>query len=133
MDLDETLKNSFLENKKVCNSTLDLYSNEIINIVSIICTHIINGKKILWCGNGGSAADCNHLSAEFVGKFNKERISLNSISLCSDAPLITCIANDFGYENIFSRQIEGIAQKGDILVALSTSGESENIIRALKN
>ena len=132
MNLEKKINLSFKEHLKIFKLSQKKIISNLPNIVNIIYSSLSKGHKLLWCGNGGSASDCMHLSAEFVGKFNKERISLNSISLCSDAPLITCIANDFGYENIFSRQIEGIAQKGDILVALSTSGESENIIRALK-
>lgn len=96
-----------------------------------IAAVIRNGGTVFWCGNGGSAADSQHLSAELIGRLVNNRIPLSSVSLNSDISAITCIANDFGYETIFERQLEGLARKGDYLVALSTSGESPNILRAL--
>ena len=90
------------------------------------------GKTIFWCGNGGSAAESSHLAVELIGRFKNNRRPLPSISLNSDSTAITCIANDFGYEEIFARQLEGLAKQGDLLVVLSTSGKSENILRALR-
>ena len=90
------------------------------------------GKTIFWCGNGGSAAESSHLTVELIGRFKNNRRPLPSISLNSDTSAITCIANDFGYDEIFARQLEGLAKQGDVLVVLSTSGKSENILRALR-
>ena len=90
------------------------------------------GKTIFWCGNGGSAAESSHLTVELIGRFKNNRRPLPSISLNSDTSAITCIANDFGYDEIFARQLEGLAKEGDVLVVLSTSGKSENILRALR-
>ena len=90
------------------------------------------GKTIFWCGNGGSAAESSHLAVELIGRFKNNRRPLPSISLNSDTSAITCIANDFGYDEIFARQLAGLAKKGDVLVVLSTSGKSENILRALR-
>ena len=90
------------------------------------------GKTIFWCGNGGSAAESSHLAVELIGRFKNNRRPLPSISLNSDTSAITCIANDFGYDEIFARQLEGLAKEGDVLVVLSTSGKSENILRALQ-
>ena len=92
---------------------------------------IRNGGTIFWCGNGGSAADSQHLSAELIGRLVNNRMPLASVSLNADISAITCIANDFGYETIFERQLEGLAKNGDYLVALSTSGESPNVLRVL--
>jgi len=92
---------------------------------------IRNGGTIFWCGNGGSAADSQHLSAELIGRLVNNRMPLASVSLNADISAITCIANDFGYETVFERQLEGLAKNGDYLVALSTSGESPNILRVL--
>jgi len=92
---------------------------------------IRNGGTIFWCGNGGSAADSQHLSAELIGRLVNNRMPLASVSLNADISAITCIANDFGYETIFERQLEGLAKNGDYLVALSTSGESPNVSRVL--
>jgi D-sedoheptulose 7-phosphate isomerase len=90
------------------------------------------GGKILWCGNGGSAADSQHLAAELVGRFRRERRGLASISLTTDTSILTCVANDFGYDSVFSRQVEAIGSPGDLLVALSTSGNSRNVVAALE-
>ena len=90
------------------------------------------GGKILWCGNGGSAADSQHLAAELVGRFRRERRGLASISLTTDTSILTCVANDFGYDSVFSRQVEAIGRPCDLLVALSTSGNSRNVVAALE-
>lgn len=103
---------------------LDKMAHEIIHALKA-------GHKILFCGNGGSASDCQHISAEFVGRFEKTRRSLPSIALTSDIAALTAIGNDFGFDKVFSRQIEGLGQKGDILVVLSTSGRSPNILEAI--
>ncbi len=99
--------------------------------VELIINSIENNKKIIWCGNGGSAADAMHFSAELLGRFKKDRSPMNSISLTCDISAITAIGNDYGYENIFSRQLEGVGEKGDVLIAMSTSGFSENIVKAI--
>jgi D-sedoheptulose 7-phosphate isomerase len=91
------------------------------------------GHKILWCGNGGSAADSQHLSAELVGRFRHERRGLASIALTTDSSILTSVANDYGYEAVFSRQIEALGEPGDLLVAISTSGNSRNVIAALES
>lgn len=90
------------------------------------------GNTIFWCGNGGSAAESSHLAVELIGRFKNNRRPLPSVSLNSDTSAITCIANDFGYDEVFARQLEGLAKPGDVLVVLSTSGNSENILRALR-
>ena len=91
-----------------------------------------NKNTIFWCGNGGSAAESSHLATELIGRFKRNRIPYSSISLNSDTAAITCIANDFGYDEVFARQLEGLGKKGDVLIVLSTSGESENILRVLR-
>ena len=88
------------------------------------------GNKILICGNGGSAADAQHIAAEFVGRFKRERKSLPAIALTTDSSILTAVANDYAYDLVFARQVEGLGQKGDILIAISTSGTSKNVIRA---
>lgn len=90
-----------------------------------------NGGKLLFCGNGGSAADSQHIAAEFVGRFKKDRRGLAAIALTTDTSIITAVANDYGYESIFSRQVEALAQKGDVLIAMSTSGMSKNVLNAV--
>lgn len=88
------------------------------------------GNKIIFCGNGGSAADSQHLSAELVGRYKINRPSLASLSLTVDTSALTAIANDFGYDQVFSRQLEGVGKTGDCLVGISTSGNSQNIVNA---
>jgi D-sedoheptulose 7-phosphate isomerase len=93
---------------------------------------VLSGRKILWCGNGGSAADSQHMAAEFVGRFRRERRGLPSIALTTDTSILTSVSNDFGYEEVFRRQVEAHCAKGDILVGISTSGESKNVCAALR-
>jgi D-sedoheptulose 7-phosphate isomerase len=92
-----------------------------------------NGNKILICGNGGSASDSQHFAAEIVGRFYKDRKALPAIALTTDTSIITAVANDYGYEDVFSRQTEALGTPGDMLVGLSTSGNSENIIQAFQS
>ena len=106
---------------------------EDISIVAKYCSEAIdNGNRIFFCGNGGSASDSQHLATELIGRFKNNRRPLAALALTADTTAISCIANDFGYENIFSRQLEGLANKGDILFAISTSGNSENVINCVK-
>jgi D-sedoheptulose 7-phosphate isomerase len=93
---------------------------------------ILNGKKIIWCGNGGSAADSQHLAAELVGRFRRERRALPSLAITTNTSILTAIGNDYGYERVFQRQVEALCQTGDLLVGLSTSGNSQNVCLALK-
>lgn len=90
------------------------------------------GNKILLCGNGGSAADSQHIAAEFIGRFAVERKSLPAIALTTDTSILTAVGNDYSYDQIFSRQVEGLGKEGDILFAISTSGNSKNVIEAAK-
>lgn len=88
------------------------------------------GGKILACGNGGSAADAQHLAAELVGRFREERQALPAIALTADTALLTALGNDYGYQRVFARQVEALAQRGDVLLAFSTSGNSANVVEA---
>lgn len=107
-------------------------SNQIREIVSQIKFALRKGNKILLCGNGGSAADSQHLAAEFVGRFQKERKGLSAIALTVDTSILTAVGNDYGYEYVFSRQVEALAKPGDVLIGISTSGNSENVVQAIK-
>jgi len=123
-NIDQNIKNlKKLKNKK--------YTNYIINTVNFCFEAINNGNKILFCGNGGSAADSQHLTAEIVSKFLKNRRPLPAISLTTNTSILTSISNDFNYNSIFSKQIEAIGKKGDVLIAISTSGNSKNVINAI--
>ena len=98
-----------------------------------ICADALrSGKRIYLCGNGGSAADAQHIAAELIGRFVGERRSLPAIALTTDTSALTAIGNDYGYEQVFSRQVEGLAEEGDVLIAISTSGNSSNILKAVE-
>lgn len=93
---------------------------------------ILDGHKILWCGNGGSAADSQHLAAELMGRFKCEREGLPSIAMTTDTSILTAIGNDYGYERVFQRQVEALCKQGDVVVGISTSGNSRNVCAALE-
>jgi D-sedoheptulose 7-phosphate isomerase len=106
---------------------------QTIERIAVVAAATLNsGGTIFWSGNGGSAADAQHLSAELIGRLVSNRKPLSSISLNSDIAAITCISNDFGFSDIYARQLEGVGKKQDFLIVLSTSGNSENIINCLK-
>ena len=104
----------------------------IEDICDAVVSALKSGNKLLTAGNGGSAADALHMSEELVGRFRGDRISLPAVALVADCTAITCIGNDFGFDFIFSRQVEGLGQKGDVLVLFSTSGHAPNLVLALE-
>jgi len=104
----------------------------IENMVELIISTYRNGGKVVICGNGGSAADAQHIATEFIGRFELERKALPAISLTTNSSLITALANDYGYITIFRRQVEALVNKNDVVIGISTSGKSPNIIEALK-
>ncbi len=110
--------------------------NEIAFDIETAAEEIIsvfkNRRKILICGNGGSAADAQHFAAELIGRFEKERDALPAIALSTDTSILTSVGNDYGYETIFSRQVSGLGRSGDLLIGISTSGNSGNVIRAVE-
>lgn len=124
--------NSLIELRQKNFSLLKNNSEDILKAVEIIKNALKNKNKILFCGNGGSASDSNHLACEFVSKFKKERTALAAISLASNNSIISAVANDFSFEDVFKRQIEALGQKGDVLIAISTSGKSKNILKAIE-
>ena len=107
-------------------------SETIVRIAQICIEAIKSGHKIIWCGNGGSAAQSQHLAAELVGRYKINRPAMNSISLTVDTSNLTAIGNDYGYDVVFSRQLEGVGQKNDVLIGLSTSGNSQNVVLAFE-
>ncbi|KQC08897.1 MAG: phosphoheptose isomerase [Candidatus Cloacimonas sp. SDB] len=122
--------------KQIEKLVLELGENEalldsIVELTEEIVKAIVNGNKVLICGNGGSAADAMHFAEEFTGRFRKSRRALPVISL-TDPTHITCVGNDYGFDEIFSRSVEAFGQKHDLLIAISTSGNSANIIEAIK-
>ena len=102
------------------------------SIARVITNALCAGQKILWCGNGGSAADAQHLNAELVGRFRSERLPFASLALTTDTSILTAVANDYGYESVFARQVQALGNPGDVLVGISTSGNSANVIAAIK-
>ena len=104
----------------------------LLEVAKVASSTIKANKKIMLCGNGGSAADSQHIAAEFIGRFEKERKSMAAIALTTDTSALTAIGNDYGYEEVFSRQVEGLGQTGDLLIGISTSGNSKNVVKALK-
>jgi D-sedoheptulose 7-phosphate isomerase len=104
----------------------------LLGIARSMATALRGGCKIFWCGNGGSAADAQHLAAEIVGRFRHERRGLPSIALTTDSSILTAVANDYGYEQVFARQVEALGAAGDLLVGISTSGNSPNVVAALE-
>ena len=122
----------FIEHKEL----LDVCSLQLVQIISeasqIINNCILSGNKLFLFGNGGSAADAQHIAAEFTGRFVIERRPLPAIALTTDTSAITAIGNDYGYDIVFERQVEALANKGDVLIGISTSGNSPNVLKALK-
>jgi D-sedoheptulose 7-phosphate isomerase len=104
----------------------------ISEAVALMFTALSNGNKILACGNGGSAADSQHFAAELIGRFERERLPLPAIALTTDTSIITAIGNDYSFNEIFSKQIQAFGQSGDVLLALSTSGNSANVVAAIE-
>lgn len=108
------------------------FQEKMEKTIEYITSSIENGGKVLICGNGGSAADAQHIAAEFVGRFVMERKGFPAIALTTDTSNLTAIANDYSYDDVFRRQVEALGNKGDILIGISTSGNSENVIRAIE-
>ena len=126
------MEKSFAEHQ----TTIKLVQESLLDII-VLCAerleHILNaGNKILLCGNGGSAADAQHFAAELVGRFELERGGLPAIALTTDTSILTAIGNDYGFAQIFSRQVEAFARPGDALIGISTSGHSENVLLAMQ-
>jgi D-sedoheptulose 7-phosphate isomerase len=113
-------------------SKIELDSKKIIKIVNQIINSIENGNKVILFGNGGSAADAQHIAAELIGRYLLERNSYPAIALTTDTSALTAIGNDYSFEDIFSRQCQGLVNKGDIVIGISTSGNSENVRKGLE-
>jgi D-sedoheptulose 7-phosphate isomerase len=131
-----------MDSIKLLSSKIEIINILLFDLVSkhgetfakcseIVANALKNNKTIFWCGNGGSAAESSHLAVELIGRFKNNRRSLPSLSLNADTSAITCIANDFGYDEIFARQLEGLGKSGDVIIVLSSSGRSENILKVL--
>ena len=126
------LTDSLQEHLETLHALLRSTLKEIEQSGQMICDALAGGKKILLCGNGGSAADAQHIAAELVGCYEKQRRSWPAIALTTDTSALTAVSNDLGYEQVFARQLAGLAQAGDVLVAISTSGRSKNVLKAVE-
>ena len=120
----------FHESAELKIQAATVLAQPIAQAIDLMFYALSNGNKILACGNGGSAADCQHIAAELVGRFQRERRALPAIALTTDTSALTAIANDYGYDRVFERQVAGLGQRGDVLLALSTSGRSPSILLA---
>ena len=105
---------------------------ELLEVAGVALSTIKAGHKIMLCGNGGSAADSQHIAAELIGRFEKDRQSMAAFALTADTSALTAIGNDYGYDQVFSRQVEGLGQSGDLLIGISTSGNSKNVVNAME-
>jgi len=128
---DSVIEASLKQHVDVFSSILENSITSIENCADLIVKTFKTGKKVLLCGNGGSAADAQHIAAEFVGRYENERRALPAIALTTDTSALTALANDYDFERIFSRQVDALAAEGDCLIAISTSGNSPNVISAV--
>jgi len=118
--------------QEVLERSIDEIQSYIYTACVLITDTLAHGNKVLLCGNGGSAADAQHIAAELTGRYKTERRGLPGIALTTDTSALTAIGNDFGYDKVFERQVEALANKGDLLIGISTSGNSANVINALQ-
>lgn len=128
----QTIKDEFLSHLEIINKTIETMQETLEEASKLAVDTLKNGNKILLCGNGGSAADAQHIAAELVGRYKTERRGLPGIALTTDTSALTAIGNDYGYDRIFDRQVESLATKGDLIIGISTSGNSANVLNALK-
>jgi D-sedoheptulose 7-phosphate isomerase len=121
----------FQESAELKLKAASVMAQPISQAVELMFTALSNGNKILACGNGGSAADCQHFAAELVGRFERERLPLPALALTTDTSIMTAVGNDYSFNEIFSKQVQAFGQSGDVLLALSTSGNSANVLAAV--
>jgi phosphoheptose isomerase len=122
---------SALELSRLAKQAADTLETEVTRAGDLVTECLLRGQKVLVCGNGGSAADAQHFVAELIGRMTVERRSLPAVTLSTDPSVVTALGNDYGFENVFARQVEGLGQRGDVLIAISTSGRSPNVLRAV--
>jgi D-sedoheptulose 7-phosphate isomerase len=132
MDHVTHLKQHFMEGVELRTRMAETMPAEIARAAEALAQALKSGRKVLSCGNGGSAADSQHFAAEMVGRFERERPGLPGIALTTDTSALTAIGNDYGFDRVFSRQVEALGQPGDFLLGISTSGNSKNVVEAIK-
>ena len=128
----EIIHDELLSHQATIEQIIAVSQEPLVRAAQLMVQTLQNGRKILLCGNGGSAADAQHIAAELTGRYKTERRGLPAIALTTDTSALTAIANDFGYEKVFSRQVEALANSGDLLIGISTSGNSTNVLLALE-
>jgi D-sedoheptulose 7-phosphate isomerase len=129
----EEIQQTFAESIAVKQKSLERLTDTIADIAEVIVESLSNGGKLLLCGNGGSAADAQHIAAEFICRFVRNRQALPAIALTTDTSIITAAGNDFSFDEVFSRQVDALGTPGDVLLAISTSGNSPNVIKAVES
>jgi len=130
--LEQRIEQHFIDSADLKYQAAQVLSKPIAAAVSAVLACVTSGGKVLACGNGGSAADAQHFAAEFVGRFERERPELGAIALTTDSSIITAIANDYNFEQIFAKQVRALGQSGDVLLAITTSGSSPNVLAAIQ-
>jgi D-sedoheptulose 7-phosphate isomerase len=130
--MNNTIFTSSLSEHLALFQSLHSLENQVTQAAEIMSECLKKGNKIMFCGNGGSAADSQHIAAELTGRFVKDRPALAGLALSTDSSALTCIGNDYGFDDVFVRQVQGLGKSGDVLVAISTSGNSGNILKALE-
>ncbi|CAN5389078.1 phosphoheptose isomerase [soil metagenome] len=130
--LEQRIQQQFFDSADLKYAAAEVLSKPIADAVSALVGCITGGGKVLTCGNGGSAGDAQHFAAEFVGRFERERPGLAAIALTTDSSIFTAISNDYGFEFIFSKQVQALGQPGDVLLAITTSGNSANVLAAVE-
>jgi len=131
-NLEQRVRNHFFDSIETKKKAAETMPEDIVRAINLMHHALTSEKKILACGNGGSAADAQHFAAELVGRFERERRELPAIALSTDSSILTAIANDYSYEVIFSKQVKALGQAGDVLLGISTSGNSANVIAAIE-
>lgn len=122
----------FIESAELKKQAAEVMTEPIGNAADLMFSVLTQGNKILACGNGGSAADCQHFAAELVGRFEKERLPLPAMALTTDSSIMTAVGNDYSFRDVFTKQVQAFGQPGDLLLAISTSGNSSNVIAAIE-
>ena len=130
--LEQRIQQQFFDSADLKYAAAEVLSKPIADAISALVGCITSGGKVLTCGNGGSASDAQHFAAEFVGRFERERPGLAAISLTTDTSILTAIGNDYDFASIFSKQVQAIGAPGDVLLAISTSGNSTNVVTAIE-
>ncbi len=130
--LEQRIQQHFFDSADLKYQAAEVLTGPIARAVDVLATAVSNGHKILICGNGGSAADSQHLAAELVGRFERERPELAAIALTTDTSTLTAVANDYGFDHVFAKQVRALGLPGDVLVAFSTSGNSSSIVEAVR-